>query len=308
MAQMCPLVPHNPVKAEVLEGRSDFVAYTCLRCGRFALPDPSGFLSALSEEQCWKLSACLRERTLHGRQLTAVVAVRPSVLDDKINIVAWEDLLKEFPGQSVPERFERALLNLSKVDVPLGTRMDFTGHGLESVTFAEHRKAASYVLQQLAKDGLIEYEGGAGVILTAMGWNRVAELSLRPEGSNSRQIFVALKQSGDWESLRDSLTAGVEAAGFKARVVTDVQHNEKIDDRIIAEIRRSQCLVADLTGERPNVYYEAGFARALGKHVIFTCKMGTEVHFDIRQYNRIEWETSDQLEKDLEYRIRATIL
>lgn len=42
------------------------------------------------------------------------------------------------------------------------------------------------------------------------------------------------------------------------------EHSNKIDDEIIGEIRRSAFIVADFTGHRGGVYFEAGFAMGLG--------------------------------------------
>ena len=66
-------------------------------------------------------------------------------------------------------------------------------------------------------------------------------------------------------------------------------------------------MVADMTGHRPSVYYEAGHAHGLGKDVLFTCRENDfkKLHFDIRQHNCIKWETADDLREKLETRIRA---
>ena len=55
-------------------------------------------------------------------------------------------------------------------------------------------------------------------------------------------------------------------------------------------------LSSDFTGNRGGVYYEAGFAHGLGLPVIFMCRDGDELHFDVRQYNCIFWKP-DQLLK-----------
>jgi nucleoside 2-deoxyribosyltransferase len=88
-----------------------------------------------------------------------------------------------------------------------------------------------------------------------------------------------------------------------------VEHNEKICDRIIAEIRTCQFLVADVTLQRPGVYFEAGFAMGLGRPVIWTCRKDdlVDVHFDTRQYNHIDWKDSGGLRMRLADRIKATI-
>jgi nucleoside 2-deoxyribosyltransferase len=90
-------------------------------------------------------------------------------------------------------------------------------------------------------------------------------------------------------------------------------HNNKIDDEIVSEIRRSRFLVADFTCEpekvRGGVYFEAGFALGLGLPVIWTCKHTSldDLHFDTRQYAHIVWETPDNLYAQLRNRIGATI-
>ncbi|HUN96136.1 MAG TPA: hypothetical protein VMU69_07850 [Bradyrhizobium sp.] len=99
------------------------------------------------------------------------------------------------------------------------------------------------------------------------------------------------------------------------------EHGNKIDDEIIAEIRRSRFIVADFTcaliGKskfreavaRGGVYYEAGFAQGLGIPVIWTCRADCidYVHFDTRQYPHIVWSETTELRSKLTNRIRAII-
>ena len=89
------------------------------------------------------------------------------------------------------------------------------------------------------------------------------------------------------------------------------EHTNKIDDEIIAEIRRARFVVADFThgggGARGGVYYEAGFAHGLGIDVIFTCREDKfdALHFDTRQYNHISWSSPEELKNALKNRIFA---
>jgi hypothetical protein len=55
----------------------------------------------------------------------------------------------------------------------------------------------------------------------------------------------------------------------------------------------------DMTNERPNVYYEIGYAMGLDKRLILTSKSQTPVHFDLHGYNRIEWSGSENLKRQL---------
>ena len=107
----------------------------------------------------------------------------------------------------------------------------------------------------------------------------------------------------------EGIEPALRDAGYTPVRVDRVEYNEKIDDRIIAEIRRSGLVVADFTGDRGGVYYEAGFAQGLGLPVIFTIRKDEikRLHFDTRQYNHIAWETPAELRERLHYRVMATL-
>jgi hypothetical protein len=116
------------------------------------------------------------------------------------------------------------------------------------------------------------------------------------------------------DSLLEAYTEGIHAAikkdcGFEAVRMLELEHNDKICDRIIVEIRKAQFVVADFTFHRGGVYFEAGFAHALGRPVIWTCRADgfDELHFDTRQFNHIAWNTPADLRLKLADRIRGTI-
>lgn len=75
-------------------------------------------------------------------------------------------------------------------------------------------------------------------------------------------------------------------------------------------IRESRFVVADVTGHRPGVYYEAGFAFGLTLPVIWTCRSDhrNDIHFDTRQFNHIFWETPEDLKEQLSNTVRAIII
>lgn len=97
--------------------------------------------------------------------------------------------------------------------------------------------------------------------------------------------------------------------GMRPLRIDRKDHNNKIDDEIIAEIQRSRFIVADFTGHRGGVYFEAGYAMGRRIPVIWTCREDNikDLHFDIRQYNMIDWVDAQDLKTRLHQRIRATI-
>lgn len=145
--------------------------------------------------------------------------------------------------------------------------------------------------------------------ITLRGWQRLDELS--QSSTKSSQAFVAMWFDPQMDpSWLDGFKPGIEDSGaFTALRIDKKPHNNKIDDEIVAEIRRSGLVVADFTGDRGGVYFEAGLAQGLGIPVIWTCHKDwlDRVHFDTRQYSHITWESPAELRKSLDERIRATI-
>jgi hypothetical protein len=150
------------------------------------------------------------------------------------------------------------------------------------------------------------------IMLSPQGYMRVEEI----EGTNSgsTEAFIAMWFNPAMDDAEAAIKAGIKDAGYTPVRIDNKEHNKKIDDEIVAAIRRCRFLVADFTqseekGARGGVYYEAGFAHGLNLPVIFTCREGSlkYVHFDTRQYNHIEWSSGDELRRRLALRISATI-
>ena len=101
----------------------------------------------------------------------------------------------------------------------------------------------------------------------------------------------------------------IEKAGYQGDRVDLTPHNDFIMDKIQAMIRVAPFVVADFTGNRGGVYFEAGFARGLGVEVIHTCRRThfNDAHFDIKQINTIVWDAPADIDEQLYYRITNTL-
>jgi hypothetical protein len=110
----------------------------------------------------------------------------------------------------------------------------------------------------------------------------------------------------------------LKIVGAQARRVDRIEHNDDIDDRILAEIKEADFAVADLTYARPSAYFEAGYAQR-AVPVIYTCRAdhllappdsSNRVHFDLQMKNIVPWrEPMDpRFRQRMESRLRKVTL
>jgi nucleoside 2-deoxyribosyltransferase len=101
-----------------------------------------------------------------------------------------------------------------------------------------------------------------------------------------------------------AIAEAAKAVGLRAEGVKNVQGDYRITDKILTMIGQARFVVADLTHERPNVYFELGYARGLGKTVITLLRAGAIPHFDVNDWVYLEYFDSRPLEADLLERFR----
>jgi hypothetical protein len=120
--------------------------------------------------------------------------------------------------------------------------------------------------------------------------------------------FIAMPIASDDHELEDVLDSIKEAAkrcGIHAERVDEPPSNDRITDRILESIRKAEYVVVDLTGSRPNVFFEAGFAQGLRKTPIYIAREGTKLEFDLKDYPVIFFRGMRELKDKLEQRFRG---
>ncbi len=105
--------------------------------------------------------------------------------------------------------------------------------------------------------------------------------------ATSEPKLVLLIMSFQGERMTEVLaTVKDECTKFnlKATSVKDVVGSDFVMKRIAELIEKAWLIVCDLTYERPNVYYELGYAHGVGNtgdNILLIAQEGTTLHFDI---------------------------
>jgi len=287
-------VCHNSALLFDLPDR-DAIAVYCPVCGEYIIAISAAEMEPLIEsERAHLLSAATRSAAERGSFLTINVDNLDLLIDTARkpkHILDYIDALLRYASQF---GFGK-IIQLDEFDYSLLTCKD----NLE----------VSYIIGAATDYGFVEHVAMGGVFeVKPRGWERLAEIE--QNSIKSDQAFVAMWFGDEVKSAYlEGIKPALQATGFSPLRIDESHHNDKIDDRIISEIRRSGLLIADFTAHRGGVYFEAGFAMGLGIPVIWTCHNDDigGAHFDTRQYNHITWETPAELCKKLEDRIRATI-
>jgi len=246
-----------------------------------------------------KLSAWLRNRTELG--------VEPGEIDGE-NL---KTLAKDLPTYSVSDRMSLLLRAIERKTTYPGEKVHLNPVHDYTLAWASSGDEFVFLVQGLMTRGFLSGETRSDMIRVAItpdGWDRLETLASASAESN--QVFVAMSFSTELITLwENGIRPAIRRARFNPYRIDAEPHLDRIDAKIISEIQNSRFVVADVTQQKPGVYFEAGFALGIGIPV-FWCVREDEldiVHFDTRQYNHLVWNTPEELEEKLYDFVRALI-
>jgi hypothetical protein len=286
----------------LLRGRSRDFELHCARCGDYDITHGPvwGLANALAN-----LAADDPRRPIIAEWIWYQNSVG---IIPEINKHNWPSLLAR-PRLPFFERAKRLLLYLADNTKRIGTRVTLGDPRIMAMLQTIHFDELTPIWDFLGERrwAQVRYaDGDAGIIVTGDGFIQAEEW--KQTVPNSIQGFVAMWFNDDLKSAWDQgFQPAIERAGYRAMRIDKKEHANKICDEIIAEIRRSRFVVADYTGHRGGVYYEAGYATGRDLPVILTCRKDelNKLHFDVRQFNCIDWQSPDELAQRLQARIEA---
>lgn len=303
----CPLCLTPSEWNEVVD---DFLlrTYHCRRCGDFLIHDHLRVQLERARPTWWpRLSAWIREKK-ESRATPPVLAEQPEAIE------GW------LPNRTISEKLDLLLRIVERRTKEIGDTVNLDLESDAALVWCASKGEVVYLLASLREmrrlDPLVGGQASLGAVrLTTDGMLRLEQLA--QASTHNAQIFVAMSFAPGTEPLRDlGLCAGIRLAGYVPQVMNlDPHHGERIDARIMVEIRRSKAVVADVTDPRANVMYEAGFADGLGKQVIWTVhkdRLNKQANpdglpFDTRQFFHIPWETPQRLAAELAIALEARV-
>jgi hypothetical protein len=114
------------------------------------------------------------------------------------------------------------------------------------------------------------------------------------------------------EAFDDAYKVGIkpacEAAGAYCERVDEQIFSERILDRVYNQIAKADIVVADMTGRNANVFYEVGYAHALGKLTILLTQNADDIPFDLKHFPHIIYGAKIAVLRDgLEKRVKHFI-
>jgi hypothetical protein len=307
----------------------DRTADACWICGKFALShwnirdESQMFDCRVCGKYCqWpsaraddaESQALLPYLAAHIRQLRS--AERFAVTE------GWVDVARGHANSTISQRLRLLLERIesrSKFGETIGEELEL----LAPLIDAHDSREALFLLRHLEQLKFVQLEtltqvsherapGASGefvrIHMLVGGWEAISPTA---GAGVAGTCFVAMSFDKALDPAYDDgmIPAIVDDCKFNVVRVDRVEHNDDITDRILAGIRSAQFVVADFTGQRQGVYFEAGFAAGLGRTVIWTCHEDDveNLHFDTRQRNHILWRTPAELREKLTQRIRATV-
>jgi hypothetical protein len=292
-AGTCPLCDAPPKDMRRDPSGRDAIHVECERCGRFTISD-TVTLTGLEPAQKPLLAAYCRRLPQEAEP-------------PRITSATIQQFIYAVPKYTPLEKLDNLLAIMGRMSAGLGKYTTFDSKKDYPLLVAENSDEAEFLLRELHKR---EYTDGNmdGTFLTLRGWERLPEV--QRGGRLSNRAFVAMSfEEGLKPLYENAIEPAIRESGYDPLRMDRHEHVNRIDDEIIAQIKRSRFMVADFTRQRYGVYFESGMMMGLGRTVIWLSDKREldegKLHFDIRQFNFIAYESLEDAKTRLYNRILA---
>ena len=320
--ECCPFCGTQKLK---FSDKDDCILFTdCRVCGRYVI-NASDFEKLENKKN--EISAIL----YHSKHNDTRIIGDDNFYEKYNNLYARSrfipiDSINNFYPQKFSEKVENMLLAFSKKSQFFGDVVTyseeefcsaaylkrFNAHGekLEPKKIKEQIKKMQNFLtsepEKYVHSEPYDVTNSIEIELLAKGWQRIE--NIESTDKNNKNVFIAMSFAKETGGTREALKKGIINAGYNPILIDEVTHNQQIVPEMFKQIRKSKFLVIDISVPNTGAYYEAGYAKGLGKEVIFCCSQESfsnqdknmRPHFDVSQKQMIVWNDENDLLMKLE--------
>ncbi len=120
------------------------------------------------------------------------------------------------------------------------------------------------------------------------------------------KAFIVMQFSDEYNQLYEEVIKPVcESKGIVCERADEYYTTNMIIDDIIKSIKESSLIIADITPDNPNVFYEVGYSHAIDKPTILLCdKKRSKLPFDLTSFRTLFYENSIAGKTQVEQRLR----
>ena len=299
---VCPICLNTPTSMQPAANQPASYDVTCPRCGTLSFDESTvAAANKFANKYRWKLCSWVRHNAQNSLITGEVIESLDPINEPSLLTKAHIALRYFADRSSMGTHFETSLPNFFNPISKENPNREYFKNDLGPLTWSKDSAALRFLIDNVLDTELQWIVQQAPNALkhriTPKGW-----LALEGNLNTPSHIgFCAMWFDEEVKPLwTDCIEPAIRNAGYEPLRIDGLQHNNKIDDEIIASIKRAKFVIADLTGNRGGVYYEAGFAHGLGLPVIFMCRKSDDdnPHFDIRQFNTIFWSNDESILKN----------
>jgi hypothetical protein len=292
------------------EERAEFYWYKCTKCGDFKI-SYNAKENMLGNIDLQKISSWISEKNkvfgenpfLDSETIETILNQRDRRIQEK-----FDCFMKYIAG--LPNKKEMLAEDMNHCYVYNESELEKLILKAEKEGFIQKSTRPSIIATANSSSSYQREQGYKFTGLTFEGQEYVENLDL--PNKHSHNIFMAFWFDKDVQSVFDNtVKPAIDKAGFLAERVSSstTELDGKISDEIIAKIKSSRAVIADCTGQRQAVYFEAGFAMGMRIPVIWTCRKSDvqDICFDANHYPFILWETPKELAEKIVNRLKREL-
>jgi hypothetical protein len=108
---------------------------------------------------------------------------------------------------------------------------------------------------------------------------------------DDKLMSVMMPFAKEFDDVYKAINSAALKKSMKCKRADDIWEHDHVFDDVVHLIDHSRIIVCDCTGRNPNVFYEAGIAHTLGRHVILITQNPDDIPFDLRHLRYIHYAT-----------------